>query len=233
MVFSGSTFEDNEAPSGHGGAIFLEDRNSQTDGTYVYVQGCDFQRNSALQYGGAICLFNGVFVSITNSWFEANSANYGGAIVNYDQIVYSSYSGNEFAANTASKDSTYNNIYNDSLITISQLAEEPALIDLDVSYYLSELYDNKDVTADYNTNRAEDSTICYVDASNTCAGGGSQCKDGDDWNGAYDDLQDCIDEMGPSGGEIWVAQGMFVCVLCNCFRVCLTALEIVPHTQFY
>ena len=147
---SNTQFVSNIVPFGHGGAIFIEDRNSQTDGTFLTMTNCQFTSNSALKYGGACCWFNGPFITLSNTIFESNSAGLGGAITNYDDITYSGYSDNTFLNNIATEDSTYNDIYNDSLPTRSELASDSDVIDvissIDITYYLSQLYDNKDVT---------------------------------------------------------------------------------------
>ena len=166
-----------------------------------------------------------MFVSITGSSFDSNIAGLGGAIANYDDIVYQGWGGNTFVDNIAREGQDYDDIYNASLIDISKLETLPSLIDVNISYYLNLLYDNFGVTSEYNVDRAQASTICYVDASNGDDCPGPRCPtdlDGSNWNDAYYEIQDCIDEIGTSGGEIWVAAGtcMYYFVLV-CFCSCL------------
>ena len=65
-------------------------------------------------------------------------------------------------------------------------------------------------TAKYNTNREEDSIICYVNGQNKlCPGPQCGFNNGSDWYFAYTDIQDCIDKIADGGGEIWVANGTY------------------------
>ena len=171
VVCNNCLFENNAATNGNGGAIFMEDRNSQTDGTYATIVDSTFNSNHALKYGGAICFFNGVSPVIKNSHFVNNVAGLGGAITNYDQIYYDGYSSNVFVNNLATEDETFNNIYNDSLIKTSELQMIDIGVNINITAYLEQLWNNRAVTADFNDNIEQSNYICYVDArSGTCPG---------------------------------------------------------------
>ena len=61
--------------SGWGGAIFSEDRDSQTSGTFPRVRKSDFLYNYAGIHGGAICFYNGVVGLLEDNNFYFNTAN--------------------------------------------------------------------------------------------------------------------------------------------------------------
>ena len=159
--------------AGHGGAIFMEDRNSQSSGTYVYLENNHFVRNTATMYGGAVCWFNGVTPSIIDTTFEYNIGGIGGAIVNFDDIFYDEYKDVTFTNNIATLNASYKNIYNDSL-PVDYLSDLLKLVRnaVNISDYLDELWELRSLTLDYNYRVPESDYICLVNAATpACAGG--------------------------------------------------------------
>ena len=189
----------------YGGAIFSEDRNSQTQGTFPKIESCTFISNTAGVDGGAIFWYNGVEGVLQNNQFNSNTAtNRGGATATINSQITTS-SGNTFSSNTANADSSTNDQYDEADFEYDSLDDT---LSYDISSELSSLYstyigiDNSEIDI-YPFNNGND--LCYVNIDNI-----NSNQNGNTWNTAYNDLQDCLDDLSISGGEIWVASGTYI-----------------------
>jgi len=209
-------FISNSATNGHGGAIFMEDRNSQSDGTYAIIENSIFESNIANYYGGAICWFNGVSPQIINTKFTSNEAYYGGAIVNFDDIYYDKYENNEFKYNIAKESEKYNDIYNDTLKTIKELSSTNETSKYNMVDLVQTLWDQKSVSSKFDEDQPQSAYICYVNILNcyeleNCG----DDLDGTTWDTAFYNIQDCFDKIKKDNPytiyapEIWVAKGTY------------------------
>ena len=174
LDISNSNFDSNSISSaGHGGAMFVEDRNSQSDGTYVYLSNCVFTNNIATQYGGAVIWFNGVTPNIKSTVFDSNIAAIGGAIANYDDTVYTGFESNTFSNNIALSNDSFNDIYNASLPETPQLQElvDSMKNDVNITHYLNQLWQKRAYTLEYNYYIQQSDYICYVNEANECDSG--------------------------------------------------------------
>eukprot|EP01084_Bolivina_argentea_P294504 506737_1 len=195
-----SIFHDNKAIVGYGGAIFSEDRNSQTTGTFPTFESCIFKNNFAAIKGGAIFFYNGVIGSLINNTFRTNIVDgMGGgiALVNSESVIIST----KFASNIANKDITTNDVYNETELVFENIDTN---LTFDLITEMNEIYDNWiEMQIDlYPYNNADD--LCFVDIDNM-----NSNKDGNSWNTAYNTLQECLNKLNVNGGEIWVKTGTY------------------------
>jgi len=202
LQVEGCTFRAN-AVNGFGGAIFSEDRNSQTtDGTQPVVRDSIFESNTAAAHGGAICWFNAVEGTLSNNEFSSNTAGvYGGGVALLASTATSS--GNTFTSNVANGDSTSNDEYNEAELAFTGVDET---LTFDVTAELAELYATwtsmQTETDLYPFNSAD--ALCFVDGSNS-----NYVQDGTSWSTAYSDIQPCLDDLSSNGGEVWVTAGTY------------------------
>ncbi len=189
-----STFNDNHAT--YGGAIFSEDRNSQTQGTFPIIKSSIFANNIADNYGGALLFFNGVVGTLIDNIFLSNHTNTGngGAIALIKSELHDDSSANMYSLNVAESE---NDVYDE------QFHNEP--YDQTTTYNISDELMN--IYNMYNSNNMESDisdSICFADANNT-----NSIQNGMTWNTAYNQLQECIDALQSNGGEIWVKYGVY------------------------
>ena len=151
--------------NGWGGAIFSEDRNSQTPGTFPDINGSKFLDNEAGVDGGAIYWYNGVEGTITYTEFKRNQAgDKGGAIalVNSDLTE----TGIEYTNNAAGNSST-----DDQWVKADYEYDEiDDSLSFDITTELSSLYTTYESMSTTETDLypfdAADE-LCYVDGSNS------------------------------------------------------------------
>eukprot|EP01084_Bolivina_argentea_P268918 456899_1 len=196
------TFKQNKV-NGWGGAIFSEDRNSQTVGTFPYIFSSTFQDNYAGIGGGAIYWYNGVIGTLKRNQFTSNTANdKGGAIVVNN--AQSTSTNNGFTANIANNDSTTNDNYDETEFLFTDI--DDTLI-FNITQELESLYNIWNNMLDesnlYPFN--SDNSLCYVDIDNN-----NNNKDGTSWIKAYNNIQECLEDLKINGGEIWVKTGIYI-----------------------
>ena len=112
---------------------------------------------------------------------------------------------NTFVGNKGILSKRTNNLYNTSY---GEYDEIDVNLTLNVTSYLKEIWDKYQILMDEtDIYPFSDSTkICYVDKSNDNGN-----YTGNSWNSAYQDIQDCIDDLNTNsnGGEIWVRSGQY------------------------
>ena len=209
-------FNGNEA-NGFGGAIFSEDRNSQTVGTFPRFIDTTFESNDAGIDGGAIYWYNGVIGTLENCQFTSNIAqNKGGAIALVNSLE-SIITNPIYTSNEAKIDSTTNSVYNEPDYQYETI--DDSLI-FNLTHEITELYNKStemnlindpDIPLIIGTDSYpfdETSTLCFVDADN----GSPLSQDGNSWDTAYNELQDCLDKLHTEsdGGEVWVKSGIYI-----------------------
>eukprot|EP01084_Bolivina_argentea_P021100 39188_1 len=218
-IFScdGCAFIKNEAKHGYGGGIFSEDRNSQTEGTFPVITKSRFFKNKAKLYGGAICWFNGVHGTFekTNKFIQ-NEAAIGGAIA----LIWSDLNvtkGTLTFDDNKAKDKKYKDTadyYNISETLFRQIDHE---LNLDIPTFLTQLSDtfsqirhDRDLYGYYpKQTPISERNICFVSESDVSMQIKRGLKDGSSWQKAHSDLQDCLDKLKQTGGEIWVKSGIY------------------------
>ena len=115
--------------------------------------------------------------------------------INYDSSII-------FSGNLAIYDSTTDTEYveGDELFTEIDNSLEFAILDELDSIW--SLYNRKGDEIDLYPFDSDD-ILCYVNIEN-----GNSNQNGLSWNRAYNDLQDCLDLLASTGGEIWVKGGI-------------------------
>ena len=129
----------NNIANGFGGAVFSEDRNSQTSGTFPTVMNSIFQSNYASVDGGAIYWYNGVMGTLTNNQFTTNTAGNKGAVA-LAINTQSTSTGNTYTGNIANGDSSTNDEYIEDEADLLHTTIDSTL-SFDITAELSELYD--------------------------------------------------------------------------------------------
>jgi len=99
-------FTNNAATSGHGGAWFGENRNSQLGVTTGNMNNSIFSSNYAFGYGGGCTFFTQSNVNIRNTSFDNNIANSRGGGITFFDITNISVLNVQFSDNTANDSST-------------------------------------------------------------------------------------------------------------------------------
>lgn len=98
-TFEGCTFSDNTSTDHVGGALAIVNGEARAE-----VSGCTFERNLAAVWGGAIVLFDGNSLTVTDSTFDGNTADEGGGIACFGaRSCDLTVSGTSFANGTASR----------------------------------------------------------------------------------------------------------------------------------
>eukprot|EP01084_Bolivina_argentea_P077430 140441_1 len=200
LYVDGCVFDDNSV-DGFGGAVFSEDRNSQTDGTFPTFRRCIFRNNSAGVDGGAICWYNFVNGTLENNQFQSNIAMNKGGAISFSVDTISASSGNIFSGNIANGDSNTNDIYNETRIVYTNIDDT---ISFNISRELNELFNISRELNDLYPFDASDS-LCYVDIDNM-----NSNQNGNEWNSAYNHIQDCLDKLRYIGGEVWIKYGTYI-----------------------
>ena len=194
VVISQSTFAKNIARKGHGGAIYVTDRSSNSDTTSVAISNSDFTSNSASGYGGAIFLYYGCFADLLSNTFTSNDAGLaGGGIALYNAYTENVTDLNTFANNTAPKDA---NVYTDTFPHFGRVVNKIS----DFTSYLNRLSQYYDTSTEPDTR----GTVIYVDGSE------SQSGDGKSWDDAVltiDQALTIVEQIGSKDCEIWVRGG--------------------------
>ena len=189
------TFSYNAA-NGFGGALFSEDRNSQTIGTFPVIKASKFVSNSAGIYGGAICLFNGANATLINNEFTSNTAsNRGGAIAKLKLSFLTGVNSNDFSQNIATLDPSTNDLYtNETQVDCVGIDEN---LNVNLTEHLWKIYaEAQSMDTDVRPFEPTDE-ICFVDIDAP-----DNYGDGKSWSEAKLDMQDCLNQLMLTGGEI-------------------------------
>eukprot|EP01083_Nonionella_stella_P181145 647897_1 len=176
--------------NGLGGAIFSEDRNSQTDGTFPHFVSCVFRFNSAVD-GGAIFWYNGVIGTLLDNTFRYNAAQRNGAaiaLINSESVS----NGSVLVSNDA---------YNETLLPYDDIN---TTLSFNITAELHALYSTMQTETDVYPFTATDA-LCFVNGFNT-----NSIKNGSSWSHAFNDIQECLDGLRTTGGDIWVRAGTYV-----------------------
>eukprot|EP01084_Bolivina_argentea_P298345 514110_1 len=192
-------FTSNTATQGYGGALFSEDRNSQTEGTFPLIINSNFSDNSAAIYGGAICWFNNVEGRIENSRFIDNSVMInGGAIA----LIWSTNMTNNIQLVGNMPDNT---IFYETDFDYVEIDHD---LDMDVNAKMNEIYNLFQIiqsdTDLFGYLNSDSIFRCYVDSQQP-----NNNKDGTTWGKAKKDIQPCLNLLNTTGGDIWVKSGTY------------------------
>ena len=214
---------DHNTVTGYGGAIFSEDRNSQTQGTFPIVQQSLFTDNSAKIYGGAICFSNNVNATLVNNLFYNNTVSgYGGAIslIDNSEINQQKSMNNTYIDNYAEADENTSDIHIVEEFLWETIDENFWTVNItdslmEIGNVYHEIYPLTDLLSVVESESDMSLHVCYVDISNF----NETNQTGESWETAYHDLQDCIDDMHAiheennnaltTTTEIWVAEGEY------------------------
>eukprot|EP01083_Nonionella_stella_P086244 239492_1 len=192
----------NNTAKGYGGAVFIEERfeKAQTNARFTAAR---FEQNNALVLGGAIALFGHNVSATISGALEECSANYGGAQANvFGSIQYGG--GIAYSSNIAWEEPATHDEYHeteelfDSVNDALEFEIDVILIDI------WDLYQRKQEQIDLYP--PGDTGLCYVNIDNDLL---LIAQNGNSWSTAYSALQDCLDELETSGGEIWVRYGTY------------------------
>ena len=136
--------------------------------------------------------------------FTDNTCNqYGGAISLVNAELDAISSGITYSNNIANANAFTNNLH-------SQVPDEYSDIDNTLQFNITKeliavknVYDSIYPQTDDLYPFTPNNVICYVKQSN------SGTKDGSSWTNAHIKLQNCLDDLSVTGGEIWVETGTY------------------------